>query len=79
MAVREVIRRGKRILFIDIHYRKPDGTREHFRRDSEAVTKTAARDEERRIRDLIARTGSPLKHQRRPRRPPSRSRPSARS
>jgi integrase len=58
MAVREEDRRGKRILVIDIGYKKPDGSWARYRRDSEAATKTAAREEERRIKDRIARTGS---------------------
>ena len=60
MAVREEDRRGKRILVIDIGYKKPDGSLARYRRDSEAATKTAAREEERRIKDRIARTGSPF-------------------
>ncbi len=60
MAVREEDRRGKRTLVIDIGYRKPDGSWARYRRDSEAATKTAARDEERRIKDRIAKTGSPF-------------------
>ena len=60
MAVREEDRRGKRILVLDIGYRKPDGSWARYRRDSEAATKTAAREEERRIRDRIAKTGSPF-------------------
>jgi integrase len=60
MAVREELRRGKRVLVLDIRYRNPDGTWARYRRDAEAATKTAARDEERRIRDHIARTGSPF-------------------
>jgi len=59
MAVREVMRRGKRVWFIDIRYRKQDGTLERFRRDTKAATKSAAKEEEKRIRDRIARTGSP--------------------
>jgi integrase len=59
MTVREASRRGKRILVIDIPYRKADGTWTRYRRDSEAATKTAAREEERRIKDQIAKTGSP--------------------
>lgn len=60
MAVREEIRRGKRHLIIDFRFRKPDGTLGRYRRDSEAVTKAAAREEERRLKDQIARTGSPF-------------------
>ncbi len=59
MAVRTLNRRGKRVLLIDITYRKPDGRIARFRRDTKAVTKSAARREEQRIRDLIAKTGSP--------------------
>ena len=60
MALREEDRRGKRVLVIDIGYRKPDGSWARYRRDSEAATKTAAREEERRIKDRIAKTGSPF-------------------
>ena len=60
MAVREENRRGKRILIIDFRFRQPDGKLGRYRRDSEAVTKTAAREEERRVRDRIARTGAPF-------------------
>lgn len=60
MAVIEKIRRGKRVLVIDIRYRKADGTPDRFRRDSKAPTKTAAREEEKRILERIARTGSPF-------------------
>jgi integrase len=60
MTVREVKRRGKRILVIDIPYRNADGTWTRYRRDSEASTKSAAREEEKRIKDRIAKTGSPF-------------------
>jgi site-specific recombinase XerD len=45
MAVREEDRRGKRILVIDIGYKKPNGSLARYRRDSEAATKTAAQGE----------------------------------
>ncbi len=60
MTVREATRRGKRILVIDIPYTKPDGSADRYRRDSKATTKSAAREEEKRILDRIARTGSPF-------------------
>ncbi len=66
MAVREETRRGKRFLIIDIRYRNPDGSPARYRRDSDAATKTAAREEERRIRDRIARTGSPFEEKAEP-------------
>jgi hypothetical protein len=59
MTVIEKVRRGKRILVIDIRYRQADGTTARLRRDSKAPTKTAAREEEKRTLDRIARTGSP--------------------
>ena len=59
MAVAEKVRRGKRVLVIDIRYRAPDGAPARYRRDSKAPTKTAAREEEKRILECIARTGSP--------------------
>src|SRR5262245_18519825 len=46
MAVAEKIRRGKRVLTIDVRYRRPDGTLARYRRDSKAPTKAAAREEE---------------------------------
>ena len=59
MAVRTVDRRGTRHLVIDIQYRDPEGRICRFRKDSKAATLSAAREEEKRIRDRIARTGSP--------------------
>jgi integrase len=59
MPVRTETRRGRRILVIDIPYRKVDGTWDRYRRDSVAPGKAGAIEEERRIRDRIARTGSP--------------------
>lgn len=59
MTVRAVTRRGKRKFVIDLLYPRSDGTEARFRRDSTAGTMAAARDEERQIRDRIARTGSP--------------------
>lgn len=59
MALVEKLRRGKRVLVIDIRYRAPDGAPSRYRRDSKAPTKTAAREEEKRILECIARTGSP--------------------
>ncbi len=59
MPVRRETRRGKRHLVLDIRYRKPDGSQARYRRDSQAATMAAAREEERAIQDRIARTGSP--------------------
>src|SRR5829696_605515 len=77
MAVRQETRRGKRFLVIDIPYRKLDGSWARYRRDSEAATKTAAREEERRIRDRIARTGFPFEEKEAPPAPPAPPEPSA--
>lgn len=63
MPVRVEKRRGKRVLVIDVPYTKPDGAPARYRRDSEAATKAAAVEEERRIRDRIAKTGSPFEAQ----------------
>jgi integrase len=60
MTARFENRRGQRVLILDIPYRRPDGTWTRYRRDSTAATLTAAREEERRIRDRIAKTGSPF-------------------
>ena len=60
MPVRIEKRNGTRRLVIDIRYRRGDGTWARHRRDSAAATMSAAREEERRIRERIARTGSPL-------------------
>ncbi|KYF87772.1 hypothetical protein BE20_24825 [Sorangium cellulosum] len=57
--IRKVQRRGELRLFIDISYKKPDGTRARFRKDAEVQTMTAARAEERRILGNIAQYGSP--------------------
>ncbi len=70
MAISEKIRRGKRLWVIDIRYRNPDGTPARFRRYSKAATKTAAREEEKRILDRIARTGSPYEPPAAPEAPP---------
>lgn len=59
MTVRSVDRRGKRILVIDITYRGSDGALQRHRRDSVATTLAGAREEERLLRERIARTGSP--------------------
>ncbi len=59
MTVRTITRRGRRKFVIDLWHHKKDGTLARFRHDSAAVTITAAREEERRVRDRIARTGSP--------------------
>lgn len=63
MTARFETRRGERVLILDIPYRRPDGTSARYRRDSAAATLTAAREEDRRIRDRIAKTGSPFEEQ----------------
>jgi integrase len=63
MTARYETRRGERVLILDIPYRRPDGTAARYRRDSTAATLTAAREEDRRIRDRIAKTGSPFEEQ----------------
>lgn len=59
MAVRAIKRRGKTRLVIDIPYRDEEGAKRRYQRDSIATTKTAALEEERRIKNRIAETGSP--------------------
>ena len=49
MPVRETTRRGKFVLVIDIPYTQPDGTKRRYRRDAQVQTKTAAREEEKRL------------------------------
>jgi integrase len=63
MTARYETRRGERVLILDIPYRRSDGTSARYRRDSTAATLTAAREEDRRIRDRIAKTGSPFEEQ----------------
>jgi len=60
MTVRKETRRGKRVLVIDILYKRTDGSPARYRRDSKAATKAAAWEEERRVRERIARTGTPF-------------------
>ena len=60
MTVRAEKRRGRRALVIDIPYRTPDGRWTRYRRDAVAATMASAREEERRIRERIGRTGSPF-------------------
>lgn len=59
MTIRVIQRHGKRRLLIDITFTQRSGTKSRFRRLSTAAGVAAARDEERLIRDRIARTGSP--------------------
>jgi len=49
MTIREVERRGKTVLLIDIVYRDKNGKNRRFRRDAQVQTKTAAREEEKRL------------------------------
>jgi hypothetical protein len=60
MAVRTVMRRGKRHLVIDFSYRKPDGSKGRYRHDAEVQTLAAARAEEQRRLAALASTGSPF-------------------
>ncbi|MDI1476440.1 site-specific integrase [Polyangium sp. y55x31] len=59
MAVRRTTRRGIPVLFIDIRYRLPDGTRHRFRKDALSPTVPGARAEEKRYLLNIARFGTP--------------------
>ncbi len=59
MTIRVIHKHGTRRLLIDITFKQSDGTKRRFRRVSSAVSVAAARDEERAIRDRIARTGAP--------------------
>lgn len=51
---------GRRQPVIDFSFRAPDGKRVRYRRDSVGSTKAAAQEEERRIRERIAKTSSPF-------------------
>jgi hypothetical protein len=73
MAVIEKVRRGKRVLVIDFRYRQADGTLTRYRRDTKAPTKAAAREEEKRLLERIARTGSPYESAAEPEPPPAPS------
>jgi integrase len=60
MAVRKINRRGSPVLFIDIRYKKKDGTRARFRKDAQVQTLAAARAEEKRYLLHIAQHGEPF-------------------
>ena len=55
--IRKVTRRGKPILGVDIHYRKPDGSFARYRHDAQVQTMAAATAEERRLFANIAQFG----------------------
>lgn len=57
--IRKIQRRGETRLFIDISYKKPDGTRARLRKDAQIQTMSAARAEERRILVTIGQYGEP--------------------
>ena len=59
MAVRTEERRGRRVLIIDIRFRKPDGTKGRYRHDAEVQTLASARAEDRRRLAAVALTGAP--------------------
>lgn len=59
MALRKVMRRGEPRLFIDIRFRKKDGTRGRLRKDAQVQTLLAARAEEKRYLVAIAQHGEP--------------------
>ena len=58
--VRTTQRRGKRVLVIDISYKRPDGTPARYRRDAEVQLRAAAVAEEHRRLAALAATGSPF-------------------
>ena len=55
--IRKVNRRGTRILVVDIHFRKPDGSAGRYRHDAQVQTMAAATAEERRLISNIAQYG----------------------
>jgi hypothetical protein len=59
MTVRTEVRRGQRVLIVDIRYRRPDGTKGRYRHDAEVQTLAAARAEDRRRLAALTLTGSP--------------------
>jgi integrase len=59
MTVRAVVRRGKRILVIDIRFRDKSGGKARYRHDAEVQTRAAATAEDRRRLAALAVTGSP--------------------
>jgi integrase len=58
--IRRENRRGKRILVIDIHYTKKDGSKGRLRKDADVQATSAATAEERRYLDNIAQYGEPF-------------------
>lgn len=57
MTIREEQRHGKTVLIIDILYRDPQGKKRRYRRDAQVQTKTAAREEEKRLLASLVSTG----------------------
>jgi integrase len=57
MAIREVVRGDRRILVIDIVYRKANGEQDRYRRDAQVQTKTAAKAEHDRLVKELVLTG----------------------
>jgi integrase len=57
MTIREVERGGKTVLVIDIVYRDKEGKKRRYRRDAQVQTKTAAREEEKRLVASLVTTG----------------------
>jgi integrase len=55
--IRKVERRGERVLVVDIHYRKRDGSQGRYRHDAQVQTMAAATAEERRLLTNIAQYG----------------------
>src|SRR5271168_5056194 len=55
--IRKVERRGERVLVVDIHYRKKDGSQGRYRHDAQVQTMPAATAEERRLLTNIAQYG----------------------
>src|SRR5262245_19013325 len=57
MTIRKATRAGRRVLVIDIQYKRPDGRRARYRHDAQVQTMDAARAEERRLLAQLAATG----------------------
>jgi integrase len=58
--IRKVERGGERVLVVDIHYRKKNGSQGRYRHDAQVQTMAAATAEERRILGNIAQYGEPF-------------------
>src|SRR5688572_10450582 len=58
--LKRIVRNGKPVLVIDFTYRDRNGRRKRYKRDASVQSRTAARAEAARLKELAARTGSPI-------------------